>query len=360
MHVSHFDFDLPHERIAQAPIEPRDAARLLHVGTTIADLGVRDLPSLLQFGDALVVNDTKVLPCRLTGKRREAKIDITLHKPFDGASWLAFARPARKLKTEDVIIFADGFEARVTEKRNAGEVALTFNHTGLDLMHALDAYGRMPLPPYIKRDTGGLDADKGHYQTLFAAKPGAVAAPTAGLHFTPDLMEAIKARGVQVICVTLHVGAGTFIPIKVNDTDDHVMHSERATLSADAAAALNAVRADGGKITAVGSTALRTLESAASEDGILKPFSGDTDLFITPGYRFKAIDRMMTNFHMPKSTLFMLVSAFSGLDRMKSAYDHAIAAKYRFFSYGDACLLEPNRTTWGNTPEQRLGKRIDL
>ncbi|MDG2206150.1 MAG: tRNA preQ1(34) S-adenosylmethionine ribosyltransferase-isomerase QueA [Alphaproteobacteria bacterium] len=348
MRVDHFDFDLPPERIAQAPIEPRDAARLLHVGATMADLGVRDLPSLLQSGDALVVNDTKVLPCRLTGKRRDAKVEITLHKPVDATTWLAFARPARKLKPEDVIIFANGFEARVSEKRDAGEVALTFNHTGPDLMNALEAHGYMPLPPYIKRDTGGLDADKSRYQTLFAATPGAAAAPTAGLHFTSGLMEALQARGVQVIRITLHVGAGTFLPVKVDDTDDHVMHAEWATLSADAAATLNAVRAGGGEITAVGSTALRTLESAARDDGTLRPFSGETDLFITPGYRFKVIDRIMTNFHLPKSTLFMLVSAFSGLARMQAAYGHAIEAEYRFFSYGDACLLEPDRTTWGN------------
>jgi len=350
LRVDHFDFDLPPERIAQAPIEPRDAARLLHVGATMADLGVRDLPSLLQSGDALVVNDTKVLPCRLTGKRRDAKVEITLHKPVDATTWLAFARPARKLKPEDVIIFANGFEARVSEKRDAGEVALTFNHTGPDLMNALEAHGYMPLPPYIKRDTGGLDADKSRYQTLFAATPGAAAAPTAGLHFTSGLMEALQARGVQVISITLHVGAGTFLPVKVDDTDDHVMHAEWATLSADAAAALNAVRAGGGEITAVGSTALRTLESAARDDGTLRPFSGETDLFITPGYRFKVIDRIMTNFHLPKSTLFMLVSAFSGLARMQAAYGHAIEAEYRFFSYGDACLLEPDRTTWGNAP----------
>ena len=349
MRVDHFDFDLPPERIAQIPIEPRDAARLLHVGATMADLGVRDLPSLLQSGDALVVNDTKVLPCRLTGKRRDAKVEITLHKPVDATTWLAFARPARKLKPEDVIIFANGFEARVSEKRDAGEVALTFNHTEPDLMNALETHGYMPLPPYIKRDTGGLDADKSRYQTLFAATPGAVAAPTAGLHFTSGLMEALQARGVQIVHITLHVGAGTFLPVKVDNTDDHVMHVERATLSDDAAAMLNAVRVGGGKITAVGSTALRTLESAARNDGTLRPFSGNTDLFITPGYEFKAIDRMMTNFHLPKSTLFMLVSAFSGLARMQAAYDHAIEAKYRFFSYGDACLLEPDRTTWSNT-----------
>lgn len=350
MRIDHFDFDLPPERIAQIPIEPRDAARLLHVGATMADLGVRDLPSLLQPGDALVVNDTKVLPCRLSGKRRDAKVEITLHKPVDATTWLAFARPARKLKPEDVIIFANGFEARVSEKRDAGEVALTFNHTEPDLMNALETHGYMPLPPYIKRDTGGLDADKSRYQTLFAATPGAAAAPTAGLHFTSGLMEALQARGVQVIRITLHVGAGTFLPVKVDDTDDHKMHAEWATLSDNAAATLNAVRVGGGKITAVGSTAVRTLESAARNDGTLRPFSGDTDLFITPGYRFKAIDRIMTNFHLPKSTLFMLVSAFSGLTRMQAAYGHAIEAEYRFFSYGDACLLEPDRTTWGNAP----------
>lgn len=350
MRVDLFGFDLPPERIAQAPVEPRDSARLLHVGETVADLGVRDLPSLLQPGDAIVVNDAKVLPCRLSGKRRDAKIEVTLHRPLDGAVWLAFARPARKLKPDDLIIFAADFEARVTEKRDAGEVALAFNRSGPDLMRALEAHGFMPLPPYIKRGTGGADADRGSYQTLFAAKPGAAAAPTAGLHFTPDLMTAIDARGVRVVRITLHVGAGTFLPVKADDTDGHVMHAEWATLGDDAAAALNTVRAEGRRITAVGSTALRTLETAAGDDGVLRPFSGDTDLFITPGYRFKAVDRMMTNFHLPKSTLFMLVSAFSGLARMQAAYAHAIKAGYRFFSYGDACLLEPDRATWGNAP----------
>jgi len=350
MRVDVFDFELPPARVAQAPADPRDTARLLHVGEGFADLGVRDLPSLMRPGDVLVVNDTKVLPCRLSGKRRDAKVEVTLHRPLGIAEWRAFARPARKLKPDDVIVFADDFEARVAEKLDAGEVTLAFNRSGPDLMNALEAHGFMPLPPYIKRETGGADADRQSYQTLFATEPGAAAAPTAGLHFTPDLMSDIEDRGVSVIRITLHVGAGTFLPVKVDDTDDHVMHAEWATLGTTAAAKLNAARAAGGRITAVGSTALRTLESTAGPDGMLHEFSGDTDLFITPGYRFKAVDRMMTNFHLPKSTLFMLVSAFSGLSRMQAAYAHAIEAEYRFFSYGDACLLEPDRATWGNAP----------
>ncbi len=350
MRVDQFDFDLAPQRIAQRPAEPRDAARLLHVGPSLADQTVRDLPSLLAPGDALVVNDTKVLPCRLTGKRRDAKMEITLHKALGPAVWRAFARPARKLKAEDVIDFAPGFAATVLGKRDAGEVELDFNVSGADLMAALEAHGVMPLPPYIKRGAGGNDADRDDYQTLFAAEPGAAAAPTAGLHFTPALISGIEARGVQIVRLTLHVSAGTFLPVKVDDTDDHLMHAESATLSDAAAATLNATRAAGGRITAVGSTALRTLEAAAHEDGTLHAFSGETDLFITPGYRFKAVDRMMTNFHLPRSTLFMLVAAFSGLRRMQAAYAHAINAEYRFFSYGDACLLEPDRATWGNAP----------
>jgi len=351
MRVDLFDFDLAAELIAQTPAEPHDAARMLHVGETLSDSTISDLPAMLAPGDVLVVNDTKVLPCRLTGKRRDAKIEVTLHKAMGPAVWRAFARPARKLKAEDVINFAPGFSATVLGKRAAGEVELDFNVSGDDLMAALEAHGMMPLPPYIKRSADGRDADRDAYQTLFAAEPGAAAAPTAGLHFTPSLMATIQARGVVTIRLTLHVGAGTFLPVKVDDTDDHVMHAEWATLSADAAAILNDARAAGGRITAVGSTALRTLETAADDAGTLHPFTGETDLFITPGYRFKAVDRLLTNFHLPKSTLFMLVSAFSGLDRMQTAYSHAMAADYRFFSYGDACLLEPDRATWGNAPE---------
>jgi len=348
MRVDDFDFHLPPEMIAQKPAEPRETARLLHIGDTLADLGVRDLPGLLDPGDVLVVNDTKVLPCRLTGRRRDAKVEVTLHKPLGTDRWRAFARPARKLKPGDDIAFAGDLAASVAEKLEAGEVELVFDRGGTELLAALERHGVMPLPPYIKRDAGGDAADRHDYQTLFATESGAVAAPTAGLHFTPGLMELIAARGVAVVRLTLHVGAGTFLPVKVDDTADHVMHAEWANLSGDAAAAINAARAVGGRVTAVGSTALRTLETAADDTGTLHPFSGETDLFITPGYRFRGVDRMMTNFHLPRSTLFMLVSAFSGLERMHAAYEHAKGAGYRFFSYGDACLLEPNPATWGN------------
>ncbi|MEK9725545.1 MAG: S-adenosylmethionine:tRNA ribosyltransferase-isomerase, partial [Rhodospirillaceae bacterium] len=260
MRVDDFDFELPPERIAQAPAVPRDAARLLHVAETLADRTVRELPDLMAPGDALVVNDTKVLPCRLTGRRGQAKIEVTLHKPLGPAVWLTFARPASKLKAEDVIDFAPGFTAVVIGKREAGEVELDFNVSGPDLMTALEAHGVMPLPPYIKRNAAGDDADRSTYQTLFAARPGAAAAPTAGLHFTDDLMATLAARGVTVVTLTLHVGAGTFLPVKVDDTAGHVMHAEWADLDAAAAETLNATRAAGGRITAVGSTALRTLE----------------------------------------------------------------------------------------------------
>ena len=348
MRVDLFDFELPAERIAQAPANPRDSARLLHVGEALADVGVRELPGLMAPGDVMVVNDTRVLPCRLTGKRGQAKIEVTLHKEMGPDRWRAFARPAKKLKPGDTIAFADGFEAAVAAKLEAGEIELAFNVAGPALMPALDAHGVMPLPPYIKRGRDGDPADRADYQTLFAAEPGAAAAPTAGLHFTEELMAAIAARGVEVVTLPLHVGAGTFLPVKADDTTDHVMHAECATLTEAAAARINAARAQGGRVTAIGSTALRTLETAADADGVLHPYAGETDIFITPGYRFLAVDRMFTNFHLPRSTLFMLVAAFAGLERMQTAYAHAVANDYRFYSYGDACLLEPNRATWTN------------
>ena len=351
MRVDLFDFELPRDRIAQIPANPRDSARLMHVTDTITDLFVRDMPSLLEPGDALVVNNTKVLPSRLHGKRSEAKVEVTLHKALTSDTWLAFAKPARKLKPNDLICFTDGLEARVLEKLDAGEFILIFNKPGQELINALEICGLMPLPPYIKQSNTSSDLDRHSYQTLFASKLGAVAAPTAGLHFTHDLIADIAARGIVVIEVTLHVGAGTFLPVKVADTNDHIMLTEWATIDSTAAAALNSVRSNGHRITAVGSTALRTLETAASDDGIIHSFSGETDLFITPGYQFKAANRILTNFHLPRSTLFMLVSAFSGLARMKRAYNHAIRSDYRFFSYGDACLLEPNYASWGNTQD---------
>jgi S-adenosylmethionine:tRNA ribosyltransferase-isomerase len=342
MKVDLFDFELPAERIAQHPARPRDAARLLHMRAdgTLDDRAVRDLPSLLRPGDVLVGNDTRVIPARITGRRGQAKIEVTLHKREDALRWRAFARPARRLKAGDTIVFADDFSARVEEKGEAGEVGLAFDCPGGDLMAALARHGVMPLPPYIKRDAGGEPADSQDYQTLFAARPGAVAAPTAGLHFTPALMGAIEARGVRRALLTLHVGAGTFLPVKSDTTEDHVMHAEWGTVDAATAETVNAARAAGGRVVAIGTTSLRLLESAAGDDGRLRAFSGDTSLFITPGYRFKTVDVLLTNFHLPRSTLFMLVSAFSGLERMKAAYAHAIAAEYRFYSYGDACLLE--------------------
>lgn len=343
MKVDDFDFELPQTCIAQEPARPRDSARLLHVGDTLEDLGIRDLPGLLRAGDIIVFNDTKVIPARLTGKRGEAKIEVTLHKNRAPSEWDVFARPAKKLKAGNRIDFADGFFADVIAKGEAGEVHLAFNKSGADLMAALETFAIMPLPPYIKRDAQGRDDDKSDYQTLFAAKPGAVAAPTAGLHFTPDLLAAIEARGVKTQRLTLHVGAGTFLPVKVDDTQDHKMHAEWGEVTAEAADAINAAQAAGGRVVAVGTTSLRLLESAADANGTLHPFLGDTDIFITPGYDFKIVDALMTNFHLPRSTLFMLVSALAGLDRMKAAYRHAIDTGYRFYSYGDACFLERSK-----------------
>lgn len=350
MLLSDFDFDLPPGLIAQQPAEPRDAARLLHVGRgDIADRQVGDLPDLLRPGDLLVVNDTRVLPARLSGRRGDAGIEVTLHKAEGPDRWRAFARPAKRLKQGDRIVFAaaqagDGrgaFEAEVAEKHQGGEVLLAFSFGGPALIEALERHGSMPLPPYIKRPRGAADlGDRHAYQTVFARRSGAVAAPTAGLHFTPALLAALEARGVERTTLTLHVGAGTFLPVRHERVEEHRMHAEWASLGADAADAVTRTRARGGRVVAVGTTALRTLESAARDEGGVAPFEGETSLFILPGYRFKATDLLITNFHLPRSTLFMLVAAFSGLERMQAAYAHAIAAGYRFFSYGDACLLE--------------------
>lgn len=345
MRVDLFDFDLPDDRIAQAPAEPRDSARLLHVPAAgpFADRIVRDLPELLTPQDLLVVNDTKVIPTRLLGRRGDAQVEVTLVEETAPDTWLAFARPGKRLRPGDAVDFG-GLSATVAEKLPDGRAALRFDASGAALREALWRIGTMPLPPYIKRakavDPDQAARDRDAYQTVFAEREGAVAAPTASLHFTQDLLDRLAAAGIRTERLTLHVGAGTFLPVKAEDTDDHVMHSEWADLPADVAVRLTAHKASGGRIVAVGTTAMRTLETAVRPDGTLAGFEGETDIFITPGYRFGACDRLMTNFHLPRSTLFMLVSAFSGLDRMKAAYAHAVAAGYRFYSYGDGSLLE--------------------
>jgi len=342
MRVDAFDFDLPRALIADRPVTPRDAARLLEVGETLRDGMVRDLPGRLRPGDILVFNDTRVIPARLAGKRGTANVEATLHKRVAEDRWRAFARPARKLRPGDAIEFAPGFSAEVLAKGEAGEVELRFDRSGPALMEALQRWGRVPLPPYIKRPAD--ERDQVDYQTVFAREDGAVAAPTAGLHFTPELLAALDARGVLRTTVTLHVGAGTFLPVKVEDTRDHVMHAEIGEIGAAAAEAINRTRAAGGRVVAVGTTSLRLLETVADDSGRLSPFSGETTLFVTPGYRFKIVDLLLTNFHLPRSTLFMLVSAFAGLERMQAAYAHAKEKAYRFYSYGDCCLLHRERT----------------
>ncbi len=342
MRVDLFDFDLPSERIAYAPVEPRDAAKLLHVSDSLSDKHVRDLPSLLNAGDVLVMNDSRVIPARLFTEVNGKKIEVLLHQPTENdtahAVWAAFARPARKLKEGMTLNFAPDFVAEVIGRTADGQVMLRFPYDAATLFDKLRAHGHIPLPPYIARADEA--ADKTQYQTVYAAHDGSVAAPTAGLHFTPELLAAIKARGVHIVFVTLHVGAGTFQPVKVDDTDDHVMHREAISISAEAAETINRARAAGGKVVAVGTTSMRILESVSADDGSLTAYSGSTAIFITPGYRFKIVDTLMTNFHLPKSTLFMLVSAFAGLERMQAAYAYAIANDYRFYSYGDTSLLE--------------------
>ena len=339
MRVDLFDFSLPPERIAVRPVTPRGSARLLQIGASeLRDRHVRDLPELLLPGDVLVLNDTRVVPARLKGKRGEVRVEVTLLRLLSDGVWNAFARPAKRLKAGDEIIFAAGFSAQV-EAREGGEVRLRFALQGDDLHAALERHGNTPLPPYIPRDDGADARDQQDYQTIHAAHDGAVAAPTAGLHMTAELNAALAARGISSEFVTLHVGAGTFLPVRTDDTDDHVMHNEWGALSANAATRINAARRRGGRIIAVGSTSLRILERAADETGALSPFSGDIDLFIVPGYRFKIVDLIMTNFHLPRSTLFMLVSAFAGMKCMQAAYAHAILNEYRFYSYGDASLL---------------------
>jgi S-adenosylmethionine:tRNA ribosyltransferase-isomerase len=361
MRTEMFDFDLPAELIAQHPVAPRDAARLLVVGERCCeDRLVGDLPAELEPGDLLVFNDTRVIPARLVGRRGEATVEVTLHQPVPRAEatvedaagagsgrvrpaaatcWQGFARPAKRLRIGDRVQFGPELAAEVLAKGEGGEVTLGFALAEAALLERLEAEGQMPLPPYIRRPQGGDPRDRQDYQTLFARRPGAVAAPTAALHFTAPLMSALAGRGIAHAFVTLHVGAGTFLPVKALDTAGHRMHGERFELGPETVAAIERARGAGRRVVAVGTTVLRTLESAADTGGQLLPAAGETRLFITPGFRFRVVDRLLTNFHLPRSTLFMLVAAFAGLERIKAAYGHAIRRGYRFYSYGDACLL---------------------
>ncbi len=353
MRTDLFDFELDPDRIALRPASPRDAARMLVVkpGAALRDGVVSDLPHWLQRGDQLVVNDTRVIAAQLSGRRlgrpTEPRIDATLIKRLDGSRWRALVRPAKKLSQGDVVRFGNEgrvcllghLDAEVEHKGEDGEITLSFTFHGPTLDQAIADLGAPPLPPYIASKRAADERDAADYQTMFATQEGAVAAPTAGLHFTPALEQALHVHGVAIHRITLHVGAGTFLPVKADDTTSHRMHAEWGTIASGTADALNAARQNGARIVAVGTTSLRLLESAAAEDGRIEPFSGETDIFITPGYRFRAVDLLLTNFHLPRSTLFMLVSAFSGLETMQTAYAHAIASGYRFYSYGDACLL---------------------
>lgn len=348
MKVDQFDFELPKKLIAIRPAPSRDGARLLVVdgnsldGNIIDDKQVTDLPDFINSGDLMIFNDTRVIPARLSGKRRDAKMELTLHMNMSGGVWKAFAKPAKKLKVDDVINFKSGLDAIVLEKGDAGEVTIQFNKADDELRHALNEAGVMPLPPYIASQRPVDDRDLEDYQTIYSKHDGAVAAPTAGLHFTESLQNTLKDKGVNAAYVTLHVGAGTFLPVKVDDTNDHKMHSEYGEISSDVADLINDTHKRGNKVIAVGTTSLRLLESATDEDGITGAFAAATDIFITPGYKFRSVDMLMTNFHLPKSTLFMLVSAFAGFENMKAAYNHAIQDGYRFYSYGDSSILMRN------------------
>jgi len=354
MKTADFDFDLPDSAIALRPAQPRDSARMLRVipGQALADLRVHDLPGELRAGDILVLNDTRVIPARLSGRRTRGEsivaVEATLHKRVAPDRWSAFMRPGKRLavgdrvsfgETEDRACLLGALDATVVEKGEGGEILLAFDLAGPALDEAIKARGAMPLPPYIAAKRPEDEQDQTDYQTIYAQADGSVAAPTAGLHFTPELMDRLTAAGVETCFVTLHVGAGTFLPVKVDDIEGHRMHAEFGEVSPETAERLNRARAAGGRIICVGTTSLRLVESAAGEDGVVRPFANDTAIFITPGYRFRAADGLMTNFHLPRSTLFMLVSAFSGLETMRAAYAHAIAHDYRFYSYGDASLL---------------------
>lgn len=339
MKTSFFDFSLPPERIAAQPVSPRDAARMLVVSDNVYDKKILNILEYLKAGDVMVFNNTKVIPARLFAKRGNADIEILLHKKIGQGKWQCFARPAKRLKIGDQVRFSDDFMANVEHKFDDGQVLLNFLYSDAEFWQKLEKYGSMPLPPYIERNRAADISDNASYQTVYAKHAGSVAAPTAGLHFTEELLAKIETAGVHIVYVTLHVGGGTFLPVKVDDISQHVMHSEYAEVSDDTAKIINSAKKEGGRVIAVGTTSVRTLESVADAAGILHKFSGETNIFITPGYKFKLVDMMLTNFHLPKSTLFMLVCAFSGIEKMKKAYAHAIEEKYRFYSYGDACLL---------------------
>lgn len=339
--LSDFGYDLPPDRIATEPARPRDFARLLHIRNTgLSDHRISDLPTLLRPGDLLVVNDTRVIPAQLTAHKGAARIGITLDKPNADDSWRALIRNLKRLKPGDIVTITQDFSAEIAAIQQDGSAHLRFNLQGEAFLDALRRSGALALPPYIARPEGLTENDTTDYQTLFAEHDGAVAAPTAGLHFTPALIQALTAKEIGLTKVTLHVGAGTFLPVRSEDLSQHVMHAERGIVSATAAQEINRTRAQGGRIIPIGTTALRLIESAADEQGHVSPFAGETDIFILPGYKFRVTDLLFTNFHLPHSTLLMLVSAFAGLETIRAAYRHAIAAKYRFYSYGDACLLE--------------------
>lgn len=339
MKVSDFDFELPEEVIALRPVVPRDAAKMVVVKPEgVSDESVLDLADHLTDKDILVFNDTKVLPVRLSGTIGEGKVEATLLKPLSDNKWTALCKPGKRFKPGTKVDF-DGLSAEVISKHLDGEITLQFHDN--NLLEAIENKGKMPLPPYIAKKRAVDRQDSDDYQTVYAQKQGAIAAPTAGLHFTDRVLETLKSRGINFAFLTLHVGAGTFLPIKVSDTENHTMHSEWGEISKEVAEQINAAKKNGGRVVAVGTTSLRLLESAADKEGNIQPFKGETDIFITPGYKFKAVDMLMTNFHLPASTLFMLVSAFAGLAEMKAAYKHAIESDYRFYSYGDSCLLFP-------------------
>jgi S-adenosylmethionine:tRNA ribosyltransferase-isomerase len=361
MRVDDFDFELPNENIALRPLAKREAAKLLRVSSSasplLSDHHIYDLVKLLHPGDALVFNDTRVVPARLSGRRigrgeTNPKIEITLHQRNSESCWLAFAKPGRKLRVDDVlqlggesaVCYSDSLNATISAKGEGGEIALDFELSGTFLDEAIAQHGVMPLPPYIASQRAPDAQDERDYQTIYATREGAVAAPTAGLHFTGDLMQSLKANDISCHFLTLHVGAGTFLPVKVDDTADHKMHREWGEITESTAKALNQVKAQGNRLICVGTTSLRMIETAAQADGTILPMTCNTDIFITPGYKFKVVDGLFTNFHTPRSTLFMLVSAFCGLDQMRQAYAHAIKNTYRFYSYGDACLLERKRS----------------